>query len=143
MMVTNFSKMLILFVCDFNKGRSQMAEAFFKKRAPEIDVKSAGIKAELVGKRLRQVNPRVVKFMKEIGYNVGWQKVKQLTPSDVKAADRIIVMTDGDLPDYLKDSYKITFWSIKNFDRENDDSYRMLRDKIKVLVDELVDELDG
>ncbi len=55
----------ILFVCVENAGRSQMAEAFFRKYASKkFNVISAGTIPST------QLNPLVVKVMKEIGINL-------------------------------------------------------------------------
>ena len=63
----------VLFVCVENAGRSQMAEAFFKKYAPKkFNVISAGTSPS------SQLNPLVVKVMKEIGIDLDDQHHKQL-----------------------------------------------------------------
>jgi len=55
----------ILFVCIENAGRSQMAEAFFKKYLPPgFQPISAGTKPAA------KVNPIVVQAMKEIGIDI-------------------------------------------------------------------------
>ena len=55
----------ILFVCVENAGRSQMAEAFFKKYAPsQFQVISAGTKPS------QNVNPIVAKVMEEVGIDI-------------------------------------------------------------------------
>jgi len=64
----------ILFVCVENAGRSQMAEAFFKKYAPKkFNVISAGTIPS------PQLNPLVVKVMKEIGIDLDDQQPKLLS----------------------------------------------------------------
>ncbi len=64
----------ILFVCVENAGRSQIAEAFFKKYAPEkFNVFSAGTTSST------QLNPLVVKVMKEIGIDLDDQQPKLLS----------------------------------------------------------------
>ena len=52
----------ILFVCVENAGRSQMAEGFFRKYAPEgYEPISAGTKPT------SQINPVVIQAMNEVG----------------------------------------------------------------------------
>ena len=52
----------VLFVCTHNAGRSQMAQAFFERHAPD------DIRAESAGQRPgREVWPAVVEAMKEVG----------------------------------------------------------------------------
>jgi arsenate reductase (thioredoxin) len=56
------TKYTILFVCVENIGRSQMAEAFFKKYAPrEYNTTSAGTH------HTSQINPLSLQVMKDVG----------------------------------------------------------------------------
>lgn len=132
--------MKILFVCDYNEGRSQIAEAFFKRLSKKNECSSAGITAKATGFELNDVNPRAVRFMHEIGIDIRSQKVKQLTAADVRNFDRIIVMSDKTTPSYLSNSSKTIFWDVS--DSASDDyAYRALRDKIKALVESLVKQV--
>jgi predicted protein tyrosine phosphatase len=55
------SKQMVLFICIENAGRSQMAEGFFKKYAPEnYEPISAGTKP------VNNINPLVMDVMKEV-----------------------------------------------------------------------------
>jgi arsenate reductase (thioredoxin) len=67
-------KKTILFVCVENAGRSQMAEGFFRKYAPEgYEPISAGTKPT------SQINPIVVQAMGEVGADIKQQKPKDVT----------------------------------------------------------------
>jgi protein-tyrosine-phosphatase len=56
------TKKTILFICVENAGRSQMAEGFFRKYAPEgYEPLSAGTKP------VSQINPLAIQVMNEIG----------------------------------------------------------------------------
>jgi protein-tyrosine-phosphatase len=67
-------KKTILFVCVENAGRSQMAEGFFRKYAPEgYESISAGTKP------VSQINPVVVQAMDEVGVDIKQQKPKDIT----------------------------------------------------------------
>jgi arsenate reductase (thioredoxin) len=67
-------KKTILFVCVENAGRSQMAEGFFRKYAPEgYEPMSAGTKP------VSQINPVVVQAMGEVGVDIKQQKPKDIT----------------------------------------------------------------
>lgn len=60
----------VLFVCVHNSARSQMAEAFLKKIAPDrFDVESAGLEPGTL-------NPIVVKAMQEIGIDISGNKTQ-------------------------------------------------------------------
>ena len=62
------------FVCVQNAGRSQMAEGFFRKYAPEgYEPISAGTKPT------SQVNPVVVQAMNEVEVDIKQQKPKDIT----------------------------------------------------------------
>jgi len=66
----------ILFVCVENAGRSQMAEAFFKKYAGDkFDAVSAGTSPSF------KLNPLVIQVMKEIGIDMTAQFPKELSDS--------------------------------------------------------------
>jgi arsenate reductase len=55
----------VLFVCTHNAGRSEMAEAFFNRSAPE------DVRAESAGDApSRQIWPEVITAMREVGIPV-------------------------------------------------------------------------
>jgi arsenate reductase (thioredoxin) len=63
-------KKRVLFVCEHNSARSQMAEAFLKSLAPErFEVQSAGISPG-------RLNPLAVKVMKEAGIDISMNRTK-------------------------------------------------------------------
>src|SRR5688572_21680886 len=77
----------IFFVCVENAGRSQMAEGFFKKYAPNgFKTLSAGTKP------VSQINPIVVQAMKEVGIDISKQKSKELIDEMVRESDTVINM---------------------------------------------------
>jgi protein-tyrosine-phosphatase len=77
----------ILFVCVENAGRSQMAEGFFRKHAPEgFEPISAGTKPT------SQVNPVVVQVMDEVGISISQQKPKEITEDMMRNSTKIVNM---------------------------------------------------
>lgn len=65
-------KKKVLFVCVHNSARSQMAEAFLKKIAPErFDVESAGLEPG-------ELNPVAVQVMQEIGIDISTRKTQSV-----------------------------------------------------------------
>lgn len=65
-------KLKVLFVCEHNSARSQIAEAFLKALAPKrFKVKSAGIDPGTL-------NPLAVKVMEEVGINISGNKTKSV-----------------------------------------------------------------
>src|SRR5271155_2363183 len=73
-----------LFVCVHNAGRSQMAEAFAKKR---------GFKAVSAGTMpTPAVNPTVVQAMKEKGIDISSKTPKMLTTEMINQATHVFTM---------------------------------------------------
>ena len=80
-------KPLVLFVCKHNTGRSQMAEAFFRRFAGDaIEVASAGTIAA------DRPDPLVVAAMGEVDIDISAARPKLLESALVVRADRIITM---------------------------------------------------
>jgi arsenate reductase (thioredoxin) len=80
-------KKTIRFVCVENAGRSQMAEGYFRKYAPEgFEPISAGTKPT------SQINPIVVQAMNEVGINISQQKPKDITEDMMRNSTKIINM---------------------------------------------------
>ena len=77
----------VLFVCVGNSGRSQMAEAFFNQLA---NGKARAISAGT--KPAANVEPTVVKVMKEVGIDVSGNKPKPLTPEMIDQANLVVTM---------------------------------------------------
>ena len=81
------SENTILFVCVEKAGRSQMAEGFFKKFAPE------GYKAISAGtKPVSQINPVAVDVMREVGIDISNQKSKDITEDMMRNSTKIVNM---------------------------------------------------
>ena len=63
------TKHTVLFICQHNSGRSQIAEAYLRKFAGDhIEVESAGMQPA------ERVNPLVVEVMKEEGFDLSQKK---------------------------------------------------------------------
>ena len=141
--------MRVLFVCTYNEGRSQIAEAIFNQASIINYSTSAATLGRNEGKILKSVNPRAVKFMADLGYKIGECRIKQVTPSMVEEADKIMVMAERETwPYYLETSGKVIFWSVPDFrstdnQQADDTRYKMLVDNIKSLVFQTVTELEG
>lgn len=127
----------ILFVCVENAGRSQMAEGFFKKYAPEgFKVKSAGTKP------VSQINPVVVKAMKEVGIDINHQKSKELTDDMIRSSDPIVnigCMDRSFCPTIFVP--KVIDWNLADPKGESIERVRKIRNEIEKMVKELVAEI--
>ena len=107
--------MKILFVCEGNVNRSQMAGTLFKSLVPDSEVTTAGVFPERAGERLENVGRRAIELMKEIGFDMSANVISKLTPEMVGAADKIILMgaiPGGPVPSYLKESPKLETWDV-------------------------------
>lgn len=74
----------LLFVCIENAGRSQMAEAFARRKG--FQAESAGTMPAIV------VNPAVTEAMAEKAFNFSLKKPKMLTMGMIDQADLVITM---------------------------------------------------
>lgn len=125
----------VLFVCVENACRSQIGEAFFRKFADgKALAKSAGVEPS------KEVNPKAVAVMREVGIDINRRKPKLLTTDMVKEADRVVTMGCGAdacpvLPDETED------WQTEDPSGKSIDKFREIREEIKRRVEELIEEL--
>ena len=124
----------VLFVCVQNAGRSQMAEAFFRKYAPKCyEIISAGTVPT------SQINPIAVKVMKEAGIDISKQKPKDLTEDMMRNAATIInmgCMDDKFCPVLFVP--KVIDWAIEDPKDKPIEKVREIRDEIEKRVLEIV-----
>jgi len=128
----------ILFVCLENAGRSQMAEAFFKKYTKnKFNVISAGTTPSLY------LNPTVVLVMAEIGIDLKNHQPKLLSNSMIENSIKTINMGCMD-----KESCPALFvndidnWNIDDPKEKSMDDVRKIRDQIKIDVLNLINSLE-
>ena len=126
----------VLFVCVENAGRSQMAEAFFRKYAPEsFEVSSAGTSPSI------QINPIVSQSMDEIGITLDGEP-KIITNRIINSSDCIVNMgcMDKDAcPALLANN--ILNWNIDDPKNKSLDETRDIRDQIYIKVLDLIKSL--
>lgn len=127
----------VMFVCVHNAGRSQMAQGFLQHLAGDrIEVRSSGT---MPG---NQVNPSAVEAMAELGIDISAAKPKVLTNEDVLASDYVITMGCGDAcPFYPGKTY--LDWKLQDPAGKGVADVRPIRDEIKVLVENLIAEIDA
>lgn len=128
------SEKIILFVCIENAGRSQIAEGFFNKSAPE------GYRALSAGtKPVSQINPVVIDVMKEVGIDISNQKSKEITEDMMRNSFKTVNMGCMDkkscptlfLPNVLD-------WNLEDPKDKPIDKVREIRDEVEQRVKELV-----
>ena len=123
----------ILFVCIENAGRSQMAEGFFRKYAPEgFEPSSAGTKP------ISEINPLAIQVMNEIGIDISKQKPKDLSEDMIRSSDKIINMGCMD-KNFCPTEFipKVIDWGIEDPKDKPIERVREIRDEIAGRIKEL------
>lgn len=128
-------KPTVLFVCVHNAGRSQMAAGFMQALGQgRIEVLSAGSAPK------DSINPVAVQVMAEVGINIATSIPKVLTTQAVKEADAVITMGCGDVcPIYPGKRYED--WVLDDPAGQGIEAVRIIRDEIKIRVEELLGKL--
>ena len=117
-----------LFVCVHNAGRSQMAEAFAKKR---------GLVAESAGTMpATAINPTVVQAMKEKAFDVSSGKPKLLTTEMINRAKLVVTMGCSveevcPRPMLAKMQKKLVDWKIEDPKGKTLEEVRKIRDEVE------------
>jgi len=125
----------VLFVCDHNAGRSQIAAAYLNQLGRgAIVARSAGAKPSA------QVHPAVVEAMAEDGIDLSREKPKELTNEALQDANMVITLGGADAVQVIP-GRKYQDWQVKHPAGESLAHIRPLRDDIKARVQELVSEL--
>ena len=124
----------VLFVCVENAGRSQMAEAFFRKYSEnKFNVISAGTIPS------SDLNPIVIEVMKEIGINMENQSPKILFDSMITNSFKTVNMGCMDKEScpalFVKD---VIDWNIPDPKEKTIDQVREIRDQIENKVLNLI-----
>ncbi|QQR50326.1 hypothetical protein IPF86_00170 [Candidatus Nomurabacteria bacterium] len=135
--------MNILFLCKGNVGRSQIAEALFRKQfGDQHTVVSAGTKLsgpeQPIGELLPNIQ-EVLDVMSEEGLDVAPAIRKQMTEEMVNSADIVVAIMEDteELPEYLINSSKLTRWSIPDPKGKDLVFTRNVRDQIKDQIKKL------
>jgi arsenate reductase len=127
----------VLFICVHNAGRSQMAEAIFNSLSRgRHHALSAG------SQPASEVNPVVVKALKEIGLDISGNKPKKLTKDMVQQADIAVTMGCGPdqcpvVPNELRE------WQIEDPHGKPKEEVRKIRDEVLIRVKALLNEIES
>jgi len=129
----------ILFVCVENAGRSQMAEAFFKKFAKNrFNVISAGISPSST------LDPVVVSVMAEIGIDLKNQQPQLLSSSMIENSNKTVNMGCMDQESCPSLFVKgVDDWNIEDPRGKSVEDVRKIRDQIKNDVLNLLGSLES
>lgn len=125
----------VLFVCEQNAGRSQMAAVLTNHLAGgRVHVRSAGSMPTTA------LNPVMVEAMRELGLNLDEAFPKPLTDDVVRAADVVVTMGCGDAcPVYAGKRYED--WILDDPDGAGLEQVRRIRDAVAERVSALLASL--
>jgi arsenate reductase (thioredoxin) len=122
----------VLFVCNHNAGRSQMAQAFFEKYGP------ADVRAESAGQEPADAPwPEVVLAMSEVGIDISNRKPKKLDLEMQLHADWAITLNCGAACPYVPSM--VEDWDVEDPRGKPIDEVRAIRDEIERRVKDLVE----
>ena len=127
----------VLFVCNHNAGRSQMAQAFFEELAP------ADVRAESAGSDPADaIWPSVLAAMSEVGIDLSGRRPVKLLREMQLHADWAVTMGCGDACPYVPTT--VEDWDIPDPAGLPLEEVRPIRDAIEARVRELVEtQLDA
>ncbi len=122
----------VLFVCTHNAGRSQMAQAFFERHAPE------DVRPESAGQEPADaIWPEVVEAMAEVGIDLSGRRPKRLDLEMQLHADWAITLACGGtcpyVPGFVED------WDVSDPHGRPLEDVRSIRDEIERRVRDLVE----
>ena len=121
----------VLFVCNHNAGRSQMAQAFFERLAPQ------GLRAESAGTEpAKQISPEVVEVMREAAIEIGDRRPKKLTQQMQERADVAVTMGCGDACPFVR--ARVEGWEIPDPAGRPLEEVRAIRDLVEKRVKALL-----
>lgn len=124
----------VLFVCVENDNRSQMAEAFARIHGgADVEALSAGSKPSGV------INPKAIRFMGELGYDLAVHDSKSLDDIDGEF-DAVITMGCGDSCPWVPARVRED-WALPDPKHMDDEAYRGVRDRISAKVRDLLARL--
>ena len=122
----------VVFVCTHNAGRSQMAQAFLERHAPE------DVRAESAGQEpAREVWPPVVEAMREVGIDLSGRQPKKLTLEMQLHADWAITLACGARCPYVPST--VEDWDIPDPSGKPLEEVRAIRDAVEARVKDLVE----
>jgi arsenate reductase len=129
----------VMFVCKKNSCRSQMAEGFSRNLgAGQIAVTSSGLDAS-------QVHPIAVQVMAEIGIDISSQTSKPLSNFVAEDYDAVISLCGCgvNLPEEWVLRSLFADWQLDDPDGQPIETFRRVRDEIKLRVEQLVRSLSA
>lgn len=127
----------ILFVCIENSNRSQMAEAFARIHGgDDVEPYSAGSRPG------GTVNARAISAMREIGYDLGTHRSKDLLEVPDVEYDWLVTMGCGDECPFVRSRHRVD-WEIPDPKLMEPEEFHQVRDLIERKVRKLLNRLSN
>ncbi len=132
--ITDSDRDGLLFVCDANAARSQMAEGFARFIAP------ANMKIYSAGSTPGRLDPFAVRAMKEVGIDISNQRAKGLAEIPIKRVATIITLCPEDQCPELPKNVHHLHWPLRDpaaelgSEAETLHAFRAVRDEIRQLI---------
>ncbi len=124
----------ILFVCEGNVGRSQIAEAYYNNLVQKNSAISAGIN-DVASKYNYRPTKEIIDTMLEEEIDISNQRIKHVTQPLVSKSERVIILCDRKLcPPFLKKHKNVSYIIIEDPDKLTGKRLRRIRNQIKKLV---------
>lgn len=122
----------VLFVCTHNAGRSQMAQAFFEKYAPD------DVRAESTGQEPADAPwPEVVEAMREVGIDISNRKPKKIDLEMQLHADWAITLNCAAVCPYVPGM--VEDWDVEDPRGKPIEKVREIRDDVERRVIDLIE----
>lgn len=123
----------VLFVCNHNAGRSQIAQAFFERIAPD------DLRAESAGSEpAAAVWPNVVEAMREVGLDISRRRPQKLGVEMQLHADYAVTLNCGESCPFVPAT--VEDWDVPDPAGRPLEEVRVIRDEIERRVRRLLDE---
>ena len=125
----------VLFLCVHNAGRSQIGAGWLRHLAGDrIRVLSAGSAPS------EAVNPTAVEAMAEVGVDISSNRPQLWTEAMVRDVDVVVSMGCGDECPVYPGTRRLD-WQLEDPAGQGVEMVRGVRDKIRILVGELLEDL--
>ena len=142
--------MKVLFVCNNNFARSQVAQVYFSQLSSQ-ESSGAGMAVDEITARLNlrsnklkdlPIQRPVEYIRREFGVDISQRERRQLTPQLMDEADLVIVINEKDKwPDYVKEGGKVVFWDIQDGLGQTDEAAYQIFGQVRQKVEELVRQI--
>ena len=125
----------ILFLCIHNAGRSQMAAGFARELSGgTVQILSGG------SEPAESVNPVAIEVMREAGIDIAGFTPQRYNDELLHAIDVVVTMGCGDTCPIIPGKRYID-WPLDDPKGKSIDEVRVIRDQIRALVVQLLDQL--